>query len=221
MNAPSPDDLFAEYLRRGDAERFADLHDLLRDELLRAAERLAPNRGAAEDLVQATFLGALESAGRFERGRKVVPWLYGILQNQARTMRWRQRRTPDPQRVTWPEPSDPVEVAADREFDQALVNAFAQLGPTYAPVMQMHLRDEMSAQDIGRALDRPAGTVRTQVVRGTAMLRSLLPAGIASLLLVRVSPGLDAAGVRDLLLEHAARGRIATATWLGAKAMLL
>src|SRR5688572_31448434 len=131
MNAPSPDDLFAEYLRRGDAERFADLHDLLRDELLRAAERLAPSRGAAEDLVQATFLGALESAGRFQRGRKVVPWLVGILQNQARMMRWRAARSPDPQRVVWPEPRDPAEIAADRELDAALAAAFDKLGPTY------------------------------------------------------------------------------------------
>ncbi len=221
MNAtPSPDDLFAEYLRRGEPARFAELHDLLRDELLRTAERLAPSRGAAEDLVQATFLGALESAGRFERGRKVVPWLVGILQNQARMMRWRAARTPDPQRVAWPAPRDPAELAADRGLDVGLAGAFARLGPTYAPVMVLHLRDEMSAQDIGKRLDRPAGTVRTQVVRGTAMLRSLLPAGIASLLLVRVTPGLDAAGVRDLLLEHAARGRIATTSWLASKAWL-
>ena len=221
MNAPSPDDLFAEFLRRGEPARFAELHDLLRDELLRAAERLAPSRSAAEDLVQATFLGALESAGRFERGRKVMPWLVGILQNQARMMRWRAARTPDAQRVAWRAPRDPAELAADREFDEALANAFARLGPTYAPVMELHLRSEMSAQDIGKQLDRPAGTVRTQVVRGTAMLRSLLPAGIASLLLVRVSPGLDAAGVRDLLLEHAARGRVVTTSWLGAKTLLL
>jgi RNA polymerase sigma-70 factor (ECF subfamily) len=221
MNSPSPDHLFAEYLRRGEPERFAELYDLLRPELTTAAERLAPNRTAADDLVQATFLGALESAGRFQRGRKVVPWLIGILKNQARMMRWQAARKPDPQRLAWPEPSDPVDLAADREFAQVVERAFEQLGPTYAPVMQLHLRDEMSAQDIGRALQRPAGTVRTQVVRGTALLRGLLPAGVASLLLVRVTPALDVAGVREVLLEHAARGRIATTTWLSARAILL
>ncbi|HEX6812443.1 MAG TPA: sigma-70 family RNA polymerase sigma factor [Planctomycetota bacterium] len=221
-NTPSPDDLFAEYLRHGEPAHFAQLHDLLHDELTRAAERFAPNRSAAEDLVQATFLGALESAGRFLRGRKVVPWLFGILQNQARMARWRARRVPDAQRVVWPEPRDPAELAADRELEQTLARALERLGPVYAPVMQLHLRDEMSAQDIGKALDRPAGTVRTQVVRGTAMLRSLLPAGIASLLLVRVTPGLDRAGMRELLLVHAARGPAApaTATWLSARAFL-
>lgn len=213
MTAPTPDSLFADYLKGGDAERFAALHDLLREELLRAAERLAPDRSAAEDLVQATFLGALESASRFERGRKVVPWLYGILQNQARSMRWRQRRTPDSQRLHWPEPPDPADQAADREFDAQVGRAFAQLGPVYEPVMQLALREGLSAQEISRALGRPAGTVRTQVVRGTAMLRSLLPAGVASLLLVRVTPGLEAGGVRQLLLDHAARGRVPRSSW--------
>lgn len=209
MTVPSPDSLFVKFLRSGDPEHFAVLHDLLRDELLRVAQRLAPDRASAEDLVQATFLGALESAGRFDRSRKVMPWLVGILQNQARAMRWRQSRVPDRQRVLWPEPRDPAELAADREFAVTLATAFERLGPTYAPVLELHLRENLSAQDIAARLDRPAGTVRTQVVRGAAMLRGLLPAGLGALLLVRVTPGLDGAGVRTLLVDHAARGQVA------------
>jgi RNA polymerase sigma-70 factor, ECF subfamily len=209
MTASSADRLFRRFLDDDDATAFADLHDLLHDELLQTAVRLAPDRASAEDLVQGTMLGALESAGRFDRDRPVTPWLFGILHNQARMMRWRARQRLDPTRREWPEPRDPAELAADREFATAVANALQQLGPTYAPVVQLHLDRELPANAIAAQLQRPAGTVRTQVVRGLAMLRQLLPAGAATALLVRVSPGLSGPALRALLLERAGQAGVA------------
>ncbi|MCU0864604.1 MAG: sigma-70 family RNA polymerase sigma factor [Planctomycetes bacterium] len=215
MTASRADRLFRRFLDDDDATAFADLHDLLHDELLQTALRLAPDRASAEDLVQGTLLGALEAAGRFDRERPVTPWLFGILHNQARMMRWRARQRPDPTRCAWPEPRDPAELAADREFATAVANALQQLGPTYAPVVQLHLDRELPANAIAAQLQRPAGTVRTQVVRGLAMLRQLLPAGAATALLVRVSPGLSGPALRALLLERAGQAG-AAASGVGA-----
>lgn len=214
MTARTPDNLFRDFLRSGDPEAFASLYDHARPELLGIAGRLAPNVSCAEDLVQATFLGALESAGRFKRGHKVMAWLVGILKNQAKLMRWRESRKPEAERLAWPEVADPVSQAEGRELQSTLAKALGKLGAIYEPIMRSHLRDELTAQEIAVQINRPAGTVRTQIVRGTAMLRSLLPAGIATMLFVRLTPGLIAADVRTELAMRAGNGVVQRSWWM-------
>lgn len=220
MTASTPDNLFRTYLRTGDPEAFAGLYDVVRPELLGVASRLAPNASLAEDLVQATFLGALEATPRFQRNSKVMPWLVGILKNQARLMRWREGRKPEADRLAWPEVTDPAEQAEDRELQSTLSKALSKLGAIYEPIMRSHLREQLSAQEIAERHARPAGTVRTQIVRGTAMLRNLLPAGLATMLFVRLTPGLRAADVRAELQLRAGdgvvqRSLLGTSTWKG------
>lgn len=213
MTARTPDHLFRDFLRNGDPEAFASLYDSVRPELLGLASRLSPNASYAEDLVQATFLGALESASRFKRGHKVMAWLVGILKNQARLMQWRESRKPEAERLTWPEVNDPSEQAAGHELQTSLSTALAKLGAVYEPIMRSHLRDELTAQEIAAQIHRPAGTVRTQIVRGTAMLRQLLPAGIATMLFVRLTPSLSAADVRAELVMRAGNGSVQRSWW--------
>jgi RNA polymerase sigma factor (sigma-70 family) len=213
MTAIDPDDVFRRFLRTGDPEAFARLYDAARPELLRTATRHAPDAATAEDLVQATFLGALESSLRFRHGGKVMPWLHGILKNQVRLMRWRQSRKPDAGRLAWPEVADPGEQAEERELVAKVTAALDGLGAVYGPVMRLHLHDEQSANEIARRTDRPAGTVRTQIVRGTAMLQKLLPPGIATMLLVRSTPGLGPVEVRRELVARAATGLLPRAWW--------
>ncbi|MCB9920405.1 MAG: carboxypeptidase regulatory-like domain-containing protein [Planctomycetes bacterium] len=64
----------------------------------------------------------------------------------------------------------------------------------------------MAAADIAHALGRPAGSVRTQIVRGLDLLRRMLPASLAALLASASSAaprGLQA--VRDCVLEASVR----------------
>ncbi|MCA8965205.1 MAG: hypothetical protein KDC48_09970, partial [Planctomycetes bacterium] len=87
--------LFLRYRDRGDAAALAAVFDRTAPELLRLALHLCRDLGDAEDLLQATFLAAIESAPRFERGKKVMPWLTGILVNRAHGERRRRRRADD------------------------------------------------------------------------------------------------------------------------------
>ena len=143
------------------------------------ALHLVGDAATADDLVQSTFLAAIEAASSFDAERDVVPWLIGILRNQALMAQRRQRRRPDPQRLleSRPEDLDPVRRAEDREFDALVDEAVGTLTPAYRPVLELYLKHGLSAAEIASALDRPAGTVRTQIVRGLERLRELLPVG--------------------------------------------
>ena len=90
-----PDRLFAEFRRSGDPRALGEVYDLLAPELLRVALHTAREPAEAEDVLQATFLAAIEQAERFDPARRVLPWLVGILANEARKARERGARRPD------------------------------------------------------------------------------------------------------------------------------
>ena len=54
-----------------------------RPRLLRMALHLGRDPGDAEDLVQATFLTAIEKAATYDASRPLLPWLTGILIRHA------------------------------------------------------------------------------------------------------------------------------------------
>src|SRR5690349_2579732 len=93
LSLRSTDTLFRRYCRTGDANALAIVFDRTAPELLRIAGWLCGNRADAEDLVQRTFLLAIGSRASFDPRQRALPWLFGILTNQARNLvRDRARR---------------------------------------------------------------------------------------------------------------------------------
>ena len=80
-------ELFQRFRDHGDTAALGELFDVVSTDLFRVALYVATNPSDAEDLVQATFLTAIESASGFDASRPLQPWLTGILTNHARRRR--------------------------------------------------------------------------------------------------------------------------------------
>src|SRR5881394_853801 len=120
---------FLQFQQTREPAHLGAVFDLVADELFAFALHLCRDQAAAEDLVQATFLVALERAHRWDARRPLRPWLLGILQREARAMRRRSRRTPDPARLPAPVEPPPVQIALSTEVPKGLAVALAaQLG---------------------------------------------------------------------------------------------
>lgn len=170
----SVDGLFVRFCRTGDPHALGQVFDRTAPELLRVACYLAGNRADAEDLVQRTFVTAIERRAAFAPEQRAMPWLCGLLANHARQLH-RERRRVAPVR---PEPSaDPRDGAAERELQERLASLRAELGEPYAAVLQLHLEQGLNAKEIAQQLQRPAGTVRTQLMRALQQLQRRLPDG--------------------------------------------
>lgn len=80
-------------LRAGDPAAFAALVDRHAAAMLHVAQGHVPSRAIAEEVVQDTWLAALQGLGAFEGRSSVKTWLFAILTNRAKTRGERERRT--------------------------------------------------------------------------------------------------------------------------------
>jgi RNA polymerase sigma-70 factor (ECF subfamily) len=197
------DQRFAHYCRTGDPDALADVFDRTAGRLMRVALWLVGNRADAEDLLQRTFLRAIEARASFELGRPVLPWLLGLLGNQARQLRGeRQRSAVVPARAD--QVVDAVAEAATRELEHAVVAVRDQLGAPYSEVLRLHLEEGLNGKEIAARLARSPGTVRTQMVRALEQLRRHLPGGfVAGLAALAVVDSAAIAAVRVGVLTMA------------------
>lgn len=178
---------FRRFLRTGDARALGVVFDATAPELFKIAAYLAGDRQQAEDLVQSTFLVALERRAEFDTSRSVMPWLCGIVTNLARAERRRARRQAPAVDAT--AEVDPAASADMTEFRAAFAHALDGLSTPYRSVLELHLEHGLCANEIARVLDRPAGTVRAQIARGLDLLRKRLPRGfVASVVVSAMAP---------------------------------
>lgn len=205
-DAPSLESLFRRYRERGDGTALAAVFDRAAPELAKVAGYLTGgDRNRAEDLLQQTWLAAITHAKHWDSERPLLPWLLGVLANHARSSVRAQRRSVPGAEVleTLLATDDPVRSSSDGEFGQLLQKALVELPSPFREAVTLHVEHGLSAVEIGRALDRPAGTVRTQIVRGLDRLRALLPVGLASLGVAAVLTAEQLLAVRRTVLAAA------------------
>ena len=156
------------------------------------ALRMLGDPGAAEEAAQDALVRAYRAMAGYDATRirelHLRPWLATIVLNLCRTRLARRAaggRPPlsldaDPDRTTLPEPAatdpavSPVVVAEHRAAREHWAALLGTLPPAYRAAVVLRHVDGLSYPDLARALGRPEGTVKAQVHRGLAMLRTTL-----------------------------------------------
>ncbi len=194
---------FRRFCETGDPDALGDVFDATAGRLMRVALWLARNRNDAEDLLQRTFLQAIETREQFRIGEPVLPWLIGLLGNQTRKLRSERDRTAASRGLV-DKVDDPEVAVASRELAGAVKAVSNRLGEPYRDVLLLHLESGLNAKEIAARLDRPAGTVRTQLVRALELLRRRLPNGFVAGMVAITAPEVSAlAGTREEIVRAA------------------
>ena len=203
MAAAGLEELFDRFRREGDLDALAEVFDRTAEKLLKVARHFSQDEAQAEDVVQATFLAAIEGRDGFDASRELVPWLTGILTHKAKVARALSRRIPDPDRLPEPASHDPAVDVELRDLRSTLDRALERVPRAYCDVLRLHLQEGKNTEEIAHELGRPVGTVRVQLHRGLKHLRRGLPAGIALSGLVIATGPRGLAALRAEILEHA------------------
>ena len=88
----SEEERLIQALQHGDEQAFATLIDTYSSSLLRLAKTFVGSQAVAEEVVQETWMGTLESIKRFEGRSSLKTWLFRILSNRAKTRGQQERR---------------------------------------------------------------------------------------------------------------------------------
>jgi RNA polymerase sigma factor (sigma-70 family) len=180
MRSAAADDAAVIECSWQEPERFAVLFDRHAPHIYRyLARRAGPQ--VADDLVAETFLAAFAKRDRYDlRYSDARPWLYGIATNlagqhrrdEARQFRIRQAAVADPE-----VPGHAERVAADvtAQATRALLGrALATLTAGDRDVLLLIAWEQLTYQEVSRALAIPVGTVRSRLHRARTKVRQVL-----------------------------------------------
>jgi len=154
----------------------------------RAALHFTRSPADAEDAVQQASLQAWRAFASFEGGTNFRAWFLCIVTNVCRSEFRRQSRTPLalafddsvgdglPLADVLTDESEPSpEARAIQQLDAAEIQAaLLSLPEEYRVVATLYFVDDLSYQEIARAVQRPIGTVRSRLHRGRKMLMQQL-----------------------------------------------
>ncbi len=177
MTTRETENQFLQFRRSGDPDCLAAVFDHCAPRLLRMALHLGRDPADAEDLVQETFLTAIEKAGAYDASRPLLPWLTGILIRHARmASRWADRPAVERPMARF---DGPRECAETRELVNAVRTSVAELPEHERRVVMLRLHHGLQPAEIAEVLGLASGTVRMRLHRALARLRERLPEGIA------------------------------------------
>jgi RNA polymerase sigma-70 factor (ECF subfamily) len=150
---------FTELVRR----RQAGLRSLL--------TRLCHDRALADDLAQEALLKAWQQLPTLKAHGAFGTWVRQITINLWLQHRRGKRDSPiSSEDASMNEPSHVETVGEAIDLDEALAN----MGPIVRLCLVLHHREGMSHSEIAAAASLPIGTVKTNILRGSAKLRQLL-----------------------------------------------
>src|SRR5262245_14917084 len=169
-----PETALDRYRRTGDPQAFGALFDATASELHRAALSMLSDAVAADDAVQQTYLSALRLLDRFEPGRRVMPWLVGLLEGHV----MHARRSVARRRVVASVPADAAAPLAsdalpdaDAERTRAAIEALEE---PYRSTALLRWRYGLEPAEIAHVRGEPPGTTRSILSRAVAQLRRAL-----------------------------------------------
>jgi len=168
---------FAARLRSRDPAALADLHRRIRGEVQRVIRTRVADPETAADLEQEVYLFVFRSLDRFDPERPLRPWVRTIAQNRLRD-HWRSLGSrPRHEELgevvdTRPRSDSGTTTLERRESIESMRRALDQLPASMRPVFDLRLRERLSFQEIGAALNKSSDAVRKRFSRGLALLRA-------------------------------------------------
>lgn len=170
------DGQLVERVRRGDVQAFGELVRRYQRRALAIAYRVLGHAHDAEDIVQDSFIAALDRLDDFEITRPFGPWFFRIVVNRSHNAHAaRQVRSTEPLNDDLvgggQSPAHGVEQA---ELRRRIGEALDELSERQRLVVQLHELDEFSTAEVAAMLDIAEPTVRWTLHAARKRLRAEL-----------------------------------------------
>lgn len=164
-------ELLAVRCRRGDHAALDELVRTYEARLLYFIRRLGADEADSWDVLQKTWVRVLGGIGRLDDPCSLVPWLYRVARNAARS----HARDRDPPH----EPLLDVPGVEIPRFDDAetVHRGLLRLSRPHREVLTLFFLEDLSVEQAAAVLEVPPGTVKSRLHYAKLALRKVLDAG--------------------------------------------
>jgi RNA polymerase sigma-70 factor (ECF subfamily) len=194
LDVPLPDELESKLVARlvaQDERAFNELVRAYERRVLALVLRMIGNRAEAEDLAQEVFVQVFKAIGTFRGESKLSTWIYRIAinlcKNRSKYLRVRHaddqqeleavaERVPlgEARRANVGQVARPDEMMSGKQVEQIVQRAIVQLDPSFRECLVLRDVEELSYEEIEQITGLAAGTVKSRIHRGRAMLREIV-----------------------------------------------
>jgi RNA polymerase sigma-70 factor (ECF subfamily) len=178
MTQASVDSLLNQ-IQSGDEGALLTLHDRFANAVFSVAFRVLNNQQDAEEVTQDVFLRLWDKAELFDPAKgKFLSWLLTITRRMAiDRLRKRTRREPPPNSISMDEKPYLWETILvtdeDRDLQRTILSTLDELPDEQQETLHLAYFHGMSHSDIAEYLNRPLGTVKSQIRLGMQKLRAI------------------------------------------------
>jgi RNA polymerase sigma-70 factor (ECF subfamily) len=183
-----PDAALMLRVKQGDSGAFAVLVDKYKQPVMNLAYRMLRDATEAEDLAQNVFVQVYKSADRYRISSKFTTWLFTIARNLClNEIRRRSRHpaesidAPHPDQPGQPahqfedtEAPSPPEKLLQRELEQKIEQAIAELPENQRTALLLCRQDELSYEDIAEVLHCSLSATKSLIHRGRETIKQKL-----------------------------------------------
>ena len=187
-------------LRRGNWAAMETVVHRYQNRLYGTVLHIVHNPDDAADLVQETFVRAMQNLARFEGKSSVYTWLFRIAVNLAlshrRSRQYRDALSLDGaaddgpgvnqqaaglrRQLAQQTEQDPARDAEMRLEHQRVLEALATLEPELRAIIVLRDMEDCDYDQIAQIIQAPVGTVKSRLFRARAALRAALSRGAAA-----------------------------------------
>ncbi|UCD16777.1 MAG: sigma-70 family RNA polymerase sigma factor [Candidatus Zixiibacteriota bacterium] len=170
----------------GDFDAFNLLIVGHKDKIYRLAMKLTGNREDAEDIVQETFLKAIDNIDKFRRESSFGTWLYAIALNNIKAQAGdRKKMTLKPIEEYLPggheagaaelfDWGDPHKLFEQKQLQKLIESSLAKLPHKYSVPFILRYIEEMSIDEVAAAIKLSVAATKSRIMRARLALREML-----------------------------------------------
>lgn len=209
--------LLQAYAERQDRAALTEFFNRYQDELYAFALRVLRNPDDAQDALQMAFLDVMRRAGEHARIQSVRGWLFGIVRKACRVIVRSGQRRQRREDIARKERGRAMNQLPDSEQDSvdlkdAVLSILLRLPERYRDPVMLCCCHNLSETEAAEVLGEREGTIRVQLSRALAQIRTQLAAGgvaMSAVALPDVLGNLPVPSAPETLrpsLEHLAQG---------------
>ena len=177
--------------KAGDFQAFSQLIEAHKSRIYALALKLSGNSQDAEDIVQDTFLKAIDKIDQFRGEASFGTWLYSIALNESRSLLAKQKHSelkpieaylPSADADEMHSPGnfrlfdwkDPHKLMESSELQKIMSQVIGELPYKYREAFLLRYHEEMSIKEIAKFIGESVASTKSRVLRARLALRDRL-----------------------------------------------